>query len=67
MPVCSFHKYLSRPTTIFSTFESKNANAALIGGRVQILEIPQQFLRFGIWKIWTFAPVCAPKPVQKYV
>ena len=67
MQICSFHKYLSHPKLIFSTGKSlRNANAALMGERVQILEIPQQPLGFGIWKIWTFAPACAPKPVQKF-
>lgn len=48
MQICSFHKYLSHPKLIFSTVKSlRNANAALMGERVQILEIPQQPLGFG--------------------
>ncbi len=52
MQICLFHKYLSHPTTFFLTFKSlENANAALMGGRVQILEIPKQpldFEKFGL-------------------
>ncbi len=48
MQISSFHKYLSHLTTIFLTVKSlKNANAALMGGRVQIMEIPQQPLGVG--------------------
>ena len=64
MQICSFHKYLSHPKLIFSTVKSlRNANAALMG---ESTNFGNPTTAFGIWKIWTFAPVCAPKPVQKF-